>query len=196
VGLAALAPGRLIRLAAVAVLFGCSACLRACVPACLRACVPACLRASGRYGTAVGRAATGTAGGVHGFLPALTSFIGRAGAVDEVAGLVDESRLVTVTGPGEMGKTRRWRSSWRRRESSQPAKPAASHRDEERAGRDCPGRNTEYDRLAARNGAGSPTRRVRLSGSLAWSEPPGLPIMCILSRRAVLNTIVADFHSR
>jgi hypothetical protein len=40
------------------------------------------------------------AGGVHGFPAALTSFIGRAGPVREVAGLLEEYRLVTVTGPG------------------------------------------------------------------------------------------------
>jgi len=45
-------------------------------------------------------------GGVHGFASSLTSFVGRAGAVDEVAGLLGEFRLVTVTGPGGMGKTR------------------------------------------------------------------------------------------
>jgi non-specific serine/threonine protein kinase len=36
----------------------------------------------------------------------LTSFVGRAGAVREVAGLLGECRLVTVTGPGGVGKTR------------------------------------------------------------------------------------------
>jgi predicted ATPase/DNA-binding CsgD family transcriptional regulator len=36
----------------------------------------------------------------------LTSFIGRNGAVHEVAGLLEECRLVTVTGPGGAGKTR------------------------------------------------------------------------------------------
>src|SRR5215467_10293385 len=37
----------------------------------------------------VGRSAAGAvAGGVHGFAPALTSFVGRAGAVAEVAGLL------------------------------------------------------------------------------------------------------------
>jgi len=36
----------------------------------------------------------------------LTSFIGRVGAVSEVAGLLGEYRLVTVTGPGGAGKTR------------------------------------------------------------------------------------------
>ena len=44
--------------------------------------------------------------GVHGFPVTLTSFIGRAGAVREVAGLLEEYRLVTVTGPGGSGKTR------------------------------------------------------------------------------------------
>ena len=46
------------------------------------------------------------AGGVHGFASALTSFVGRAGAVAEVAGLLAGHRLVTVTGPGGSGKTR------------------------------------------------------------------------------------------
>jgi predicted ATPase len=46
------------------------------------------------------------AGGVHGFPAALTSFIGRDGACCEVAGLLEECRLVTVTGPGGAGKTR------------------------------------------------------------------------------------------
>ena len=46
------------------------------------------------------------AGGVHGFPAALTSFVGRAGPVREVAGLLGEYRLVTVTGPGGVGKTR------------------------------------------------------------------------------------------
>jgi len=43
---------------------------------------------------------------VHGFPAALTSFIGREEAVRDVAGLLAECRLVTVTGPGGMGKTR------------------------------------------------------------------------------------------
>jgi predicted ATPase len=37
---------------------------------------------------------------------ALTSFVGRAGEVEEVAGLLNDYRLVTVTGPGGVGKTR------------------------------------------------------------------------------------------
>ena len=43
---------------------------------------------------------------MHGFVPALTSFVGRAGPVREVAALLDRDRLVTVTGPGGAGKTR------------------------------------------------------------------------------------------
>ena len=50
--------------------------------------------------------AEAAAGGVHGFPAALTSFIGREGPVAEVAGLLAEARLVTVTGPGGTGKTR------------------------------------------------------------------------------------------
>jgi hypothetical protein len=46
------------------------------------------------------------AGGVHGFVPPLTSFVGRAGVVQELAGMLGEFRLVTVTGPGGVGKTR------------------------------------------------------------------------------------------
>ena len=51
-------------------------------------------------------AASAVEGGIHGFATPLTSFVGRAGPVAEVAGLLDESRLVTVTGPGGSGKTR------------------------------------------------------------------------------------------
>jgi predicted ATPase/DNA-binding CsgD family transcriptional regulator len=48
----------------------------------------------------------GPAGRLHGFPAGLTSFVGRAGAVDEIAGQLGEDRLVTVTGPGGAGKTR------------------------------------------------------------------------------------------
>jgi predicted ATPase/DNA-binding CsgD family transcriptional regulator len=58
------------------------------------------------YGTDVGTAAVTAAGEMHGFPAALASFIGRASAVRDVAGLVEECRLVTVTGPGGVGKTR------------------------------------------------------------------------------------------
>ena len=57
--------------------------------------------------TAVGRSAVAdAAGGMHGFPAALTSFVGRAGVVGEVAGQLGQYRLVTVTGPGGAGKTR------------------------------------------------------------------------------------------
>jgi len=59
------------------------------------------------YCTGVGRSAVATGvGGVHGFPAALTSFIGRAEPVRDVARLLEEYRLVTVTGPGGSGKTR------------------------------------------------------------------------------------------
>jgi predicted ATPase/DNA-binding CsgD family transcriptional regulator len=54
----------------------------------------------------VGDAAVAAAGSVHGFAPALTSFVGREAEVGKVAGLLGERRLVTVTGPGGVGKTR------------------------------------------------------------------------------------------
>jgi predicted ATPase/DNA-binding CsgD family transcriptional regulator len=53
--------------------------------------------------TAVDRSA---AGSLHGFPATLTSFVGRAQVVDEVAAQLAENRLVTVTGPGGAGKTR------------------------------------------------------------------------------------------
>ena len=43
---------------------------------------------------------------MHGFPAELTSFIGRDRPVREVAGLLEQRRLVTVTGPGGSGKTR------------------------------------------------------------------------------------------
>jgi non-specific serine/threonine protein kinase len=51
-------------------------------------------------------AAAGDTGSTHGFPVSLTSFVGRAQAVDEVAGQLGQQRLVTVTGPGGAGKTR------------------------------------------------------------------------------------------
>src|SRR5579862_4804715 len=53
--------------------------------------------------TAVDRSA---AGSLHGFPATLTSFVGRAQVVDEVAAQLAGNRLVTVTGPGGAGKTR------------------------------------------------------------------------------------------
>jgi len=53
-----------------------------------------------------GSTAATAAGGVRGFPAALTSFIGRDGPLREVAGLLEQHRLVMVTGPGGAGKTR------------------------------------------------------------------------------------------
>jgi predicted ATPase/class 3 adenylate cyclase/DNA-binding CsgD family transcriptional regulator len=50
--------------------------------------------------------AVGVTSGVHGFPAMLTSFVGRSVELDEVAGLLARYRMVTVTGPGGMGKTR------------------------------------------------------------------------------------------
>ena len=57
-------------------------------------------------GAVSGGAGSAGGAGVHGFPAPLTSFVGRAGPVREVAGLLAERRLVTVTGPGGTGKTR------------------------------------------------------------------------------------------
>src|SRR5262249_12420311 len=55
----------------------------------------------------VRQAAPGAAAaGVHGFAVALTCFVGGGEQLAEVAGLLGEGRLVTVTGPGGVGKTR------------------------------------------------------------------------------------------
>src|SRR5262249_39686476 len=71
---------------------------------CGRGCTPVAARG---YATGVrGSAAVTATGGVHGFPAELTSFIGRDGPLREVAGLLAEFRLVTVTGPGGAGKTR------------------------------------------------------------------------------------------
>ena len=67
--------------------------------------IPAAQVLAARRGQAPGGPLAG-GGGLHGFVPALTSFVGRAGPVREVAALLDRERLVTVTGPGGTGKTR------------------------------------------------------------------------------------------
>jgi predicted ATPase/DNA-binding CsgD family transcriptional regulator len=57
--------------------------------------------------TAVARSAvTDAAGSMHGFPASLTSFVGRAAVVGEIAGQLGQYRLVTITGPGGAGKTR------------------------------------------------------------------------------------------
>ena len=63
--------------------------------------------AASGYGTGVGGLpAAAVTGGLRDFPAMLTSFIGREEAVRDVAGLLGEYRLVTVTGPGGSGKTR------------------------------------------------------------------------------------------
>jgi len=54
-------------------------------------------------------AAADGARGVHGFPAALTSFVGRAGVVDEVAAQLAQYRLVTVSDPAVPGR-RGWRA--------------------------------------------------------------------------------------
>jgi predicted ATPase/DNA-binding CsgD family transcriptional regulator len=62
---------------------------------------------TGSYASRVaGWAAGGAAGVVHGFATPRTSFVGRAADVQQVADLLGEFALVTVTGPGGVGKTR------------------------------------------------------------------------------------------
>src|SRR5215472_5079271 len=57
--------------------------------------------------TAVERSTmAGATESMHGFPVALTSFVGRAQAVDEIVGQLGQDRLMTVTGPGGAGKTR------------------------------------------------------------------------------------------
>jgi predicted ATPase/DNA-binding CsgD family transcriptional regulator len=64
-------------------------------------------RPAGGYGSAMGGNGVGALSeGMRGFPAALTSFVGRADEVGKVAELLQEYRLVTVTGPGGVGKTR------------------------------------------------------------------------------------------
>ena len=51
-------------------------------------------------------ATTNAAREPRGLSHARTSFVGRSDAVNKVAGLLTQYRLVTVTGPGGVGKTR------------------------------------------------------------------------------------------
>jgi predicted ATPase/DNA-binding CsgD family transcriptional regulator len=53
-----------------------------------------------------GNAAVAGQGSLHGFVADLTSLVGRAAELAKLADLVHEYRLVTVTGPGGVGKTR------------------------------------------------------------------------------------------
>ena len=61
---------------------------------------------------------TDLAAGARGFPPALTSFVGRGDEVDRLSRLLSAYRLVTVTGPGGVGKTRLAAEVARRRAGS------------------------------------------------------------------------------
>ncbi len=52
------------------------------------------------------------------FTTPFTSFVGRHRSIDEVGGLLDRHRLVTLTGPGGVGKTRLAVETARRREAA------------------------------------------------------------------------------
>src|ERR1700684_3737295 len=54
---------------------------------------------SGEYDSSV-------AGGIRCLVPGITSLVGRADEIEKVSELLAEYRLVTVTGPGGVGKTR------------------------------------------------------------------------------------------
>ena len=102
-------------------------------------------------------AAAAAAGAVHGFPAALTSFIGRAGPVREVAGLLERHRLVTVTGPGGVGKTRL---------ASQVARAVA-------------GRFADGAWLAELAPVGDP---AQLAAALGAREQPGVPVAEVVAR--------------
>jgi predicted ATPase len=51
-------------------------------------------------------AADSTSVNTHGFARILTSFVGRTAETAELAGLLEDYRLLTVTGPGGVGKSR------------------------------------------------------------------------------------------
>ena len=101
-------------------------------------------------------AMVGVAAGVHGVPPALTSFVGRASELDEVAGLLAGYRMVTVTGPGGVGKTRL---------AGEVARRVA-------------GRFADGVWLAELAGAGDPARvPVVVAAALGLREAPGVPVM-------------------
>jgi len=114
------------------------------------------------YGTGRGGPAQATAtGGVHGFPAVLTSFIGRDGPVREVAGMLAECRLVTVTGSGGSGKTRL---------ADQVARRVAS-------------RFADGARLAELARVADPAQVVSaVAAALGVREQPGVPVEQVLAR--------------
>jgi predicted ATPase/DNA-binding CsgD family transcriptional regulator len=61
---------------------------------------------SGPAGASASSGGRGALRSGRGLVSPLTTFVGRTEAVQELAGLLEGSRLVTVTGPGGVGKTR------------------------------------------------------------------------------------------
>src|SRR5262245_4032871 len=114
----------------------------------------------------VRRAAPGAAvAGVHGFAAALTSFVGRAGQLAEVARLLGECRLVTVTGPGGVGKTRL---------AGEVARRVA-------------GRFADGVWLAELAGVGGPGVVTGVvGGALGLRLAPGVPLMAALAGRQLM----------
>src|SRR5262249_53688566 len=99
--------------------------------------------------------------GVHGFPAVLTSFIGRAAPVREVAGLLEQHRLVTVTGPGGAGETRL---------AGEVARGVA-------------GRVADGAGLAGRGAGGGAAGGAAVGGgALKVREQPGVPVAEVLVR--------------
>src|SRR5262245_59200733 len=105
------------------------------------------------------------AAGVHGFAVALTSFVGRADQLAEVEGLLGECRLVTVTGPGGVGKTRL---------AGEVARGVA-------------GRFADGVWRAELAGVGDPALvPAVVAGALGLHLAPGVPLMAALAGRQLL----------
>jgi predicted ATPase/DNA-binding CsgD family transcriptional regulator len=102
---------------------------------------------------------------MHGFPAVLTSFVGRAGQLVEVAGLLGECRLVTVTGPGGVGKTRL---------AGEVAREVA-------------GRFADGAWLAELAGVGDPALvPAAVAGALGLHLAPGVPLTEALAGRQLL----------
>jgi transcriptional regulator with XRE-family HTH domain len=119
-----------------------------------------------RQGAEPGAFAAGAAAaGVHGFAAALTSFVGRTDQLAEVAGLLGECRLVTLTGPGGVGKTRL---------AGEVARRVAS-------------RFADGVWLAELAGVGDPALvPAVVAGALGLHLAPGVPLMAALADRQLL----------
>jgi len=126
----------------------CSSSARLCMAGCTRTVV-------GAYGTGVGWCAPAiVADGVRGFPAALMRSCRRAGPVREVAGLMEDCRLVRETGPGGWGKTglawkrlrggrrtgRRTGCGWRQRKTRRGWPAAGAGREGRGRARGMPGR--------------------------------------------------------